>query len=277
MDYVEYTFQFKESQPWVEVLMTYLCELDFESFNQENNRLLAYGVHSKIKEQDVQAIVNNLGYPDVTFTQKVIQDENWNAEWEKNFEPIFVNDNCVIRAPFHVLEKPLEYDLIIEPQMSFGTGHHQTTYLMTQQLLTMNLEGKEILDMGCGTGVLAILAMQRGANHSVAIDIDSWAYENTKENIKLNNTQNIDVLMGGAELLHENQKFDVIIANINRNILLADFDKYNMVLAKGGKILMSGFYITDTEIMDKAAQQLGLTRTNNLEKEGWAMLEYTKN
>lgn len=276
MNYIEYTFEFKEPQPWSEVLMTYLSDLAFESFDQKGNILLAYGPEEKIKADDVEEVLTSLDYEDIISSFKVIQDENWNAEWEKNFDPIFVGDKCVIRAPFHTIDKTVDFDLIIEPQMSFGTGHHQTTYLMTSHLLNMDLADKTVLDMGCGTGVLAILAIQRKAKDAVAIDIDEWAYENTKANILLNNTQNIEVLKGGAELLHENTKFDVIIANINRNILLADFDKYDNVLKSGGKLLMSGFYSTDIEVMDKAANQFKLTRTNTLDKEGWAMLEYSK-
>lgn len=276
MNYVEYTFEFKEPQPWSEVLMTYLSDLAFESFDQKGNILLAYGPDDKIEANDVKEVITSLGYKDITSSFKVIQDENWNAEWEKNFDPIFVGENCVIRAPFHAIDKTVDFDLIIEPQMSFGTGHHQTTYLMTSHLLNMDLIDKTVLDMGCGTGVLAILAIKRKAKDAVAIDIDEWAYENTKANILLNNTQNIEVLKGGADLLHENKKFDVIIANINRNILLADFDKYDNVLKSGGKLLMSGFYSTDIEVMDKAANQFKLTRTNTLDKEGWAMLEYSK-
>lgn len=276
MNYIEYTFEFKEPQPWSEVLMTYLSDLAFESFDQKGNILLAYGPEDKIKADDVKKVLTSLDYEDIISSYKVIQDENWNAEWEKNFDPIFVGDSCVIRAPFHTIDKTVDFDLIIEPQMSFGTGHHQTTYLMTSHLLNMDLADKTVLDMGCGTGVLAILAIQRKAKDAVAIDIDDWAYENTKANILLNNTQNIEVLKGGAELLHENTKFDVIIANINRNILLADFDKYDNVLKSGGKLLMSGFYSTDIEVMDKAANQFKLTRTDTLDKEGWAMLEYSK-
>lgn len=276
MDYIEYTFTFEEPSPWAEILMTYLCELPFESFNQEGNDLLSYIPSEKDNQEAVKQILADLPYQEVSFQRELIKDQNWNAKWEEQFDPIFVGDSCVIYAPFHNLERSFNYEIIIQPQMSFGTGHHQTTYLMIQQLLSMDLKNKEVLDMGSGTGVLAILAEKLGASTCLAIDIDEWAYQNAKENVTLNKCEKIEVLKGDADLLHENQKFDVIIANINRNILLNDMKTYASCLDSRGKLLLSGFYTTDIDVLDEEAIKYDLKRSQALDKEGWAMIEYTK-
>ncbi len=277
MDYIQCKFIFDEPIPWREVMVTYLCEMPFESFEEPTEKeLLAYIPKPNFDKTQFEELITIFPNQEFTTQTKEIKDENWNAQWESNFDPIIVDDECIVRAPFHDIKDNYKYDLIINPQMSFGTGHHQTTFLILGHLKTMDIKNKSVLDMGCGTGVLAILAHKLQAKDIVAIDIDEWSYNNTKENNVLNDCENIEVLLGGAEQLEENQKFDVILANINRNILLKDFEVYNKSLNEKGKIIMSGFYTTDVSFIEKKANELGLVKTNERQKEGWAMVEFTK-
>lgn len=276
MDYVACTFKFEEVIPWREILMVSLCELPFESFEEEGNTLKAYIPNNVFAEEEIQNILSDFQYQNIHFEHNLIKDQNWNSEWEKNFKEIIINDNCIVRAPFHEPNKKYEYDILINPQMSFGTGHHQTTSLILNYMTGQKYEGLKVLDMGCGTGVLAIFAEKLGATDIKAIDIDKWSYENTLENIQLNDCKNIEVFEGDASLLYENEKFDVILANINRNILLNDFSTYNKSLNEGGKIIMSGFYTTDIESIEKKANELGIVKLNGYSKEDWAMVEFVK-
>ena len=197
---------------------------------------------------------------------------NWNTEWEKNFEPIMVNDTVSVRAPFHE-KTDLPYEIVIEPKMSFGTGHHETTHLMIQQLLSADLKDKTVLDMGSGTGILAIMAELRGAKSVDAIDIDDWCYENAMENAERNNCKKIRVFKGDAALLAD-KNYDVIIANINRNVLINDLPVYYKCLNKGGILLLSGFYREDIPFIKKAATGLGLKESDLLEKNNWISLKF---
>lgn len=199
---------------------------------------------------------------------------NWNEEWEKNFQPILVEDSCCVRAPFHPATD-VKYDIVIEPKMSFGTGHHATTHMMIQFLLNNDFEGKRVLDMGCGTGVLAIVAEKRGAKEVDAIDIDNWCYQNSIENVERNNCSRITVYEGGAELLGE-KKYDVIIANINRNILLEDIKVYSRNLEAGGELYLSGFYAADIPAIVEECEKNGLDRVGSLEREEWVALQLKK-
>lgn len=206
--------------------------------------------------------------------KKEIEQVNWNSEWEKNFKPIQVEDKVSIRAPFHP-KTDLPYEIVIEPKMSFGTGHHETTYAMLQQLLNLELVNKSVLDMGCGTGILAIFAEMKGAKPIDAIDIDAWCYENSLENIKRNNCSNISVYKGDASLL-ANKKYDVIIANINRNILLNDIGTYSQSLNEKGILLLSGFYKEDIQTIDEEALKYSLKKEIVLEKNKWVSIKYLK-
>lgn len=276
MDYIQCSITFKESIPWSEILMTYLSDLPFESFEEEDRVLKAYIPQKEYDKEAVKAILSDFPYQDFTFEEKVIEDENWNAEWEKNFQPIFIDDKCVVKAPFHTIEKSYPYEVLINPQMSFGTGHHQTTYLILKEMFSMDLANKTLLDMGCGTGILAILAEKLKAKNILAIDIDDWSYRNTLENIELNKCTEIETKEGGAELLNKNQTFNVILANINRNILLNDMKSYVEVLDKGGEILFSGFYTADVPLIEEEAVKLGLIKDCVREHEGWAMAKFIK-
>jgi ribosomal protein L11 methyltransferase len=201
-----------------------------------------------------------------------VPQTNWNEEWEKNFEPIQVDDLVSIRAPFH--ENPnLKYDIVIEPKMSFGTGHHETTHMMVRHLLQLDLENKKVLDMGCGTGILAIFAEMKGAKPLDAIDIDNWCYENSIENVTRNNCENISVYEGDATLLVD-KKYDVIIANINRNILLMDMKVYTNCLEAGGILLLSGFYEQDIPVIDAEVIKYGLKLEKFIQRNNWVALKY---
>ena len=271
--YLEYNFKVTPVQPASDILIAELGEVQFESFVETED-----GVQAYIKKEewypnildDLQILSNPLFSIDYDFSE--IEQENWNATWESNFNPIQVGQQCVIRAPFH--EKPkVEYDIVIEPKMSFGTGHHETTHMMLQHILEHDFEGKSVLDMGSGTGVLAILAAMKGAAAIDAIDIDNWCYLNAMENVERNNCNHINVHEGTADLLVD-QQYDIIIANINRNILLEDIPTYVKCLKKGGILFVSGFYKEDISQISERCKEVGLKFEKNLEKNNWVAVKY---
>lgn len=267
MEYIELRCLVGSNDDLKDQLVALLGEYDFESFNEEGDELLAYIPTGKFDA----AILDNIEWPaawEVKYSWKVIPEQNWNAVWEENFQPVTISNRCHIRAPFHPSLDEFEYQIIIEPKMSFGTAHHETTALMIEHLLEQDIDGKVVLDMGSGTGVLAILAAMRGASDVTAIDNDTWAYENAKENIERNNTPHIHVYLGDASLLGD-KKFDVIIANINRNILLADMPFYIENLNKNGILLMSGFYNEDLDAIKQRAESLGMEYISCKEKNRW--------
>ncbi|MCK0188363.1 50S ribosomal protein L11 methyltransferase [Arenibacter sp. F20364] len=271
--YLEYNFKVEPVQPASDILIAELGEVEFESFVETED-----GVQAYIKKEDwypnilddLHILTNPLFNIDYDFVE--IEQENWNATWESNFNPIQVGQQCIIRAPFH--EKPeVDYDIIIEPKMSFGTGHHETTHMMLQHILDHDFTGKSILDMGSGTGVLAILAAMKGASDVDAIDIDNWCYQNAKENVDRNNCSHINVYEGTADLLVD-QKYDIIIANINRNILLEDIPAYVKCLKNAGILFLSGFYKEDIPQISERCEAVGLKFKKNLEKNNWVAVKY---
>ena len=271
--YIEYNFTFSPKEPISEILIAELGNVGFESFVETEN-----GVTGYIQKTDWNAeiladvFVLNSDEFSIEYNQNEVPQTNWNAEWEKNFEPIQVDDLVSIRAPFH--ENPnLKYDIVIEPKMSFGTGHHETTHMMVQHLLQLDLENKKVLDMGCGTGILAIFAEMKGAKPLDAIDIDNWCYENSVENVARNNCENISVYEGDATLLVD-KKYDVIIANINRNILLMDMKVYTNCLQEGGILLLSGFYEQDIPVIDAEVIKYGLKLEKFIQRNNWVALKY---
>jgi ribosomal protein L11 methyltransferase len=275
LKYIGYTFVVSPKEPGTEILIAQLGFAGFESFVENEDGVSAY-----IQEGDWNAeILKDIQILDsqefeISYIEEVIEQTNWNSEWEKNFEPIQVDDLVSIRAPFH--ENPnLKYDIVIEPKMSFGTGHHETTHMMIQQLLELDLTGKKVLDMGCGTGILAIFSEMKGANPIDAIDIDNWCYENSIENVARNNCKTISVYEGDASLL-KNKNYDVIIANINRNILLNDMEAYLDCLNKNGIILFSGFYKEDIAAIDVVVSEYGLKLDKTMERNNWVSLKYVK-
>ncbi|SDH01988.1 50S ribosomal protein L11 methyltransferase [Psychroflexus sediminis] len=274
MIYIEYKFTIHPLQPGRDILLAELGELPFESFEDYSNGLLAYIDESEDKA-DLLEDIHILKSEEfkVSYEKTKIEQVNWNEEWEKNFHPIHIDTRCTIRAPFHP-KTDSEIDIIIEPKMSFGTGHHATTYQISELLLEENCEEKRVLDMGCGTGVLGILADIRGAKSVDYIDIDPWCVENTEENLERNSCKG-NVILGGAEKIEK--EYDLILANINRNILLADMVSYASHLVSGGVIYFSGFYEEDLKLIQEEALKNGLAFIKNQVKENWVAAKFTKN
>ena len=274
--YSEYEFKVSPVNPGAEILIAQLSELDFESFDETDTGLKAYIVSSLDKKNLLEdiALLQNTEF-EITYRVNRIEPVNWNEEWEKNFEPIEVDGICSVRAPFH--PKPnMEFDIVIEPKMSFGTGHHETTHLMIKHLLKLDVKGLKTLDMGCGTGILAILAAMKEAQPIDAIDIDPWCYENTVENVDRNGVSFIKAYEGNVSLL-EGKQYDLIIANINRNILVADIPAYAGCLNQGGILLLSGFYTQDIATINNICNQHGLNFIMNFERNNWVACKFVKN
>ncbi len=271
--YLEFDFKVDPAQPASDILIAELGELGFESFVENDNGVLAYILKSEWKEVNLNHlfVLQNPNFK-ITWTTKEIEQQNWNAEWERNFHPIKVGDKCMVRAPFHKAEQ-VDYDIVIEPKMSFGTGHHETTHMMLQHILDNDFEGKSVLDMGCGTGVLAILAKMKGSGYTEAIDIDEWCFLNTEENVERNNCSDIKVMQGDASLLGD-RTYDVILANINRNILLEDIPTYAKCLNKGGALFLSGFYLEDLDAISSKCATHGLEFEKKMEKNRWISAKY---
>lgn len=271
--YIGYHFTIEPKEPGAEILIAELGETAFESFVETENGLSAY-VQKDLWDEAILDDIYILKSDEfkIEYTFEEIEQVNWNEEWEKNFEPIDVDNTCRVRAPFHE-KKDVKYDIVIEPKMSFGTGHHETTFMMIQHLLETELKGKKTLDMGCGTAILAILAEMRGAQPIDAIDIDNWCYLNSIENAERNNCHHISVYEGDAALL-KGKKYDVIIANINRNILLGDMQQYADCLNPGGILLLSGFYEEDIPAIDASCTEKGMKFVKKFSRNNWVSLKY---
>lgn len=268
--YLEFNFKINPVQPWSEILMAELIEIGFDSFTEEHDGILAYIPEELYQEENLKN-VSLMSNPEVeiAFSFSQMPNINWNEEWEKNFSPINVENKVLIRAEFHE-EQPDLHQIIIQPKMSFGTGHHPTTHLMIQQMLDIDFTGKKVLDMGCGTSVLAIFAKQKGASEVVAIDIDEWSVENSKENAQRNQVE-LRISQGTAENLG-NETFDIILANINRNILISDIPTYVSVLNQGGTLLLSGLCFFDVSDILQVCEEQGLTLKNKQQREEWCSL-----
>jgi ribosomal protein L11 methyltransferase len=262
-----------------DILAAELGNIGFESFLSDEKSLKAYIREDFFNKNLLEACLSAFPLPNVAFLYEInfVEDKDWNEEWEKHyFQPIHIGKECLIRASFHAEEKGFEYEIIIDPKMAFGTGNHATTYLMTCEMLKLDLDGKELLDMGCGTAVLAILAAKKGANRIIAIDIDEWAYNNALENCKLNHTENIETVLGGSEKISAFGTFDFIFANINRNILLSDIKYYVPALKKNGYLYMSGFYEYDIPAIKQECENNSLTMCGFTEQNGWVAVKEKK-
>jgi ribosomal protein L11 methyltransferase len=271
--YIEYNFTLSPKEPTTEILIAELGNAGFESFVESEDGVTAYIQKKEWNASILDDIfVLNSEEFSIEYNQNEVAQTNWNSEWEKNFEAIQVDDLVSIRAPFHT-HPNLKYDIVIEPKMSFGTGHHETTHMMVQHLLKLDLENKKVLDMGCGTGILAIFAEMKGAKPVDAIDIDNWCYENSLENVTRNNCENISVYEGDSSLLAA-KKYDVIIANINRNILLMDMKMYANCLSEKGILLLSGFYEEDIPVIDAEVSKHGLKLETFIQRNNWVALKY---
>lgn len=274
MVYTEAEFVFTPLEPIRDIFIFQLGELEYESMIETDTGLKAYIDSSLYSPKSLDTLLAD--YPDfsISYTAKEIKEQNWNAEWEKNFEPIVIGDKCVIRAPFHESVSNVEHEIVISPKMSFGTGHHETTFQMVEQLSEMDLEGKSVCDMGTGTGVLAIYAEKRGATDLIGIDIEDWAYENALENSTLNNSKKVDWKLGDVAMLPADRKYDVFLANINKNILLKDIPTYVEHISAGGFMVLSGFFTTDVDDLIAKATENGLVFVKERKRNSWSVLVF---
>jgi ribosomal protein L11 methyltransferase len=262
--------------PGRDIVISELSDIGFEGFLETDDGVEAYIEETELKLAEVETVFARLREADFTisYSASKMEEKNWNEEWEKNFDPVEIKDLCRIRAPFHEPKDGFKLEVIIMPKMSFGTGHHATTSLMTEYLMTTKVEGP-LLDMGSGTAVLAIIAHKLGVQDITAIDIDDWAFENAPENCELNGITNIEILQGDASLLGE-KKFNTVLANINRNVLLEDIPEYAAVLNKNGQLFVSGFYVEDLPLIKDVAVRSGFTFNGNLEKDNWVSAQFIK-
>ena len=282
--YLEYTFTVSPVQPGSDIIIAQLGSVGFESFVENETGIVAYiqkdeAFPNATEDIDYNSILGGVDILsselfEVSYSAKEIEQVNWNEEWEKHFDPIEVDGRCAVRAPFHE-KTAVEFDIVIEPKMSFGTGHHETTHMMIKHLLKLDVRNMKTLDMGSGTGVLAILAEMRGAEPIDAIDIDNWCYLNAKENAERNNCKAIDVYEGDASLL-VGRSYDLIIANINRNILLQDIPTYANCLTDNGVLLLSGFYTEDLAIVSEKCNDNALYFVENFERNNWIACKFEK-
>lgn len=276
MNYYACSFTNPENENLKDMFMELLGSIGFDSFMDTDEGFEAYCQEPALDENELNDIMQMEQFANVKLLKKeLIPDQDWNATWEASYEPVIINEFCRIRAPFHKVEGSYKYDLIIEPKMSFGTAHHETTSQIIELMLQSDFFGLNLLDMGSGTGVLAILAKKLGSATTVAIDNDEWAYRNALDNIRLNDENDIIVELGDANSLNDRQ-FDIILANINRNILLRDMKEYVKCLVDGGKIFFSGFYEEDLVLISKEAERLGLKYSNHVTKNNWTAAVFVK-
>lgn len=280
MKYYEVIFETSPNTEIVkDVLSGVVADIGFESFVYNDNGMTAYIQQKTFSKEVLDAVIADFPLENTTIRYEVkeSEDKDWNKVWEDNFfTPIVIGDRCVIHSTFHKDVPSAEYDIVINPQMAFGTGHHETTSLILEELLNADLTGKSVLDMGCGTSILAILASMRGASKLLAVDIDNWCVENSKDNLALNHITNVEVEEGDASLLKDRGPFDVVIANINRNILTADMHAYVERMNPGAVIYMSGFYVDDIPVIRAEAERNGLEFVHHNEKNRWADVMFRK-
>lgn len=279
MDYSELIFTSDSEDGWQQdLLINDLAEIGFDTFEETSSGFKAYIASAALDLAEVERILLKLPESfSVSYAVNKIEPQNWNAVWESNFEPIYISDKCYVRATFHEQKPNYEYEIIIDPKMAFGTGHHQTTSLMMTYLLDTNLDGKRVLDMGCGTGILAILAAKIGASEITAIDYDPICYASVKENIELNQVSNIKALCGSKEAIPD-EIYDVILANINRNILLDHLGRYAESLKPNGLLFLSGFYDgDDLEQIIAASETIGLIYKDKKTQNNWVAAKFERN
>ncbi len=272
MRFFQINLKFNPIDPWSEILIAFLSELNFDSFEETEIGLKAFIDENQFSEDAFQKVLSRIEL-DVEYEIQSLKNENWNSKWESSFEPVIIDDQCGVRASFHP-SLNVKHEIVITPKMSFGTGHHSTTYGMMKKMLDLNFNSKKVLDMGCGTAVLAILASKLGANKVLAIDIDEWAFKNSIENIKINELDNIKIIQGGSSLIKET--YDIILANINRNVLLNDMAKYSRALGDNGNLLLSGFYQEDLPLITNKCKQFGLEYKNNTHHNNWVTAHFQK-
>ena len=276
MQYTEVDIRLNPVAPFADILVARLNEIEFESYNEDETGVKAYVQTHLLDESAVAAIIAEVAkLCEISYAIIKVKQENWNIQWETNFDPVIINDKCVIRAHFHQPIHDLEFEIVITPKMSFGTGHHETTSLIMSEMFNLDFKEKLVLDMGCGTGVLAILASKLGASSLVGIDFDEWAVENAEENSALNFVDNIDYIHGDADSIGD-ATFDIILANINRNIILKDIEKYVDAMNEKSEIIFSGFLKEDIPLILEKSKQLGLDLVVSKNRNKWQMLYLKK-
>jgi len=276
MEYIEVDIEIEKSEVFSDIVVARLNEIEFETFLENDNGVRCY-IQAKLfdkKKLDIE-LDKIKQYTKLNFNINHVAQKNWNEEWEKNFKPVQINSHCLIRSEFHNNSGNFKDEIIITPKMSFGTGHHETTFLMINELYNLDLNDKSILDMGSGTGVLSIVASKNGAKQVVGIDIDEWAFQNSIDNAKLNNTENISFLHGDIKLI-ENQDFDIILANINRNIIEKDIEGYYNLLSDKGDLLISGFLVEDVDFIINLSINNRFNVINKKNKGQWSMVHLRK-
>lgn len=276
MSYTEVTLNIAGVPEVTMELLPYLLEESgYEGFHSTADNMYAYIKTTLFDPARLRQILNNQSLPDTGFSAQIVPDKNWNEEWEKNFEPVVVSEKCLIRAPFHDMPVHYPYEIIIEPKMSFGTGHHATTTLMVQELFDSDIAGKSLLDAGCGTGILAILSEKLGASNITAVDTDEWSYRNTMENIDINKCRQIEVVLGDAAAI-SSQLYDVILANINLNVLKASLGNFFRILKPGGTLIMSGILSGDVSALQHESEMQGFVFEKSRLIENWAVVRFKK-
>lgn len=275
MNYLEVKFNYNPDQIQGDILLAEVAEIPFESFVEDTGLLIGYILASDFNAEELNGL-EILAKHNIIPQVKEIEQVNWNEEWEKNFDPVIVSDKCVIKADFHKLDKEYPLSIRINPKMSFGTGHHATTSLMMEAMLPIDFSNTVVLDMGTGTGVLAILAVLLGSNRVEAIDNNIWAYENSIENVELNNCQNhIEVLEGEVDLI-KGKSYDYILANINKNVIKDQLAEYTATLKTGGSIFVSGVLADDSKDVEVLADKCGLQLIEKKIKDKWSLMVFTK-
>ena len=257
----------------VDILIAELAEHHYDGFLETDQGFDTYREAEAFDEAGLQQVLSKYRKQAViSYTLQTVEEQNWNEAWEKNFEPIIVEKQCLVRATFHTIAQTYPYEIIIDPKMSFGTGHHATTYLMLCEQLKIEHTGKRVMDAGCGTGILSIMAEKRGAASVLALDIDEWAVSNSQENFELNQCSAINLFQGTINKITDSEPFDIVLANINRNVLLAEIPRYTEHLAPDGQLLLSGFYEEDVPRIIEVATAQGLALANTQVRDRWACL-----
>ncbi len=274
MNYIELSFVLQDKDFISDIVAAKLNEIEFESYVVTEDGVNAYIQEKFYNKDKLNLVLSDLeNLFSFNYSIKYINQENWNSNWEKNFEPVEINEKCVIRAHFHETVG-CKYEIVITPKMSFGTGHHETTFLMINEMFCLNFKGKSVLDIGCGTGVLAILSKMLGSEDTLGIDINEWSYENSKENAVLNNIDSIEFLLGDISRI--NGDFDIVLANINRNVILYDIDKYYKSMKENSDLILSGFLSDDVTLIREKAESLGLSLVSQKNKDKWNLLHFIK-
>ncbi len=278
MRYIE--VKIDSSPELTELLLAELVALGYDSFQETDTGLDAYIEQDNFSEPQLQELILRYATSDVAipYTFGLLEDKNWNEEWEKNFQPVIIGNDCIVRASFHTPTTPYKYDIVINPKMSFGTGHHETTSMMIANQLEINHKDKTVMDAGSGTGILAILASKLDATLVDAFDVEDWAFENLKENAILNGCLNIQIEQGTVTQVRLREKeYDIVLANINRNVLLEEMPEYSKRIKLGGILVLSGFYTHDVPVIETRAAEFGLTKTSSKENNNWTSLVFSKN